>query len=293
MSVTFLLAKFVGRLAFTVLTTQKKIIRMNLEIAFGESKSSSEIDQIIRHNFIHMAQIFFEILKLSGEDSEKFKSLIQYSDGSLETLRSLSQRAKGIIVITAHYGNWEVLARSIAEQGVKEHIVYRPLNNPYITGWINRSRERYPSMLIPREKVLTDSARLLKNNEAIILAIDQNQAEGGIFVPFFSKLAATARGPAVLARRFKAPVLAAYARRCGNNKHIIHFKEINIIHSPSLKDFVKLNVESFNSFVEEIIREEPSQWLWAHPRWKTRPQAEEKSLLNKEIPEIYQGQKQI
>ncbi|MDH4129167.1 MAG: lysophospholipid acyltransferase family protein, partial [Spirochaetota bacterium] len=121
-----------------------------------------------------------------------------------------------------------------------------------------------------RKNSFIEGSKALKNNELLAFLIDQNQARGGIFVPFFGKLASSPRGPALMAKRFKSPVMGTYIKRNPDSTHTVTFKEIKLVESSSIKEYLYTNTYNFSNFFEELIRENPDQWYWFHNRWKTQ-----------------------
>ena len=265
-----LLVKGVSYLTFCVAFSLRKFAKNNLEIAFGKTKTSKEINEIRLKCFLNLGKLVFEILGFSKLTPIMLKNVIHFSGESLETIKNLSQKGKGIIVISAHYGNWELLGLVISYLGFKLNIIYRPLENDLLNGYINDRRKLFNSKLILRKNSFIEGSKALKNNELLAFLIDQNQARGGIFVPFFGKLASSPRGPALMAKRFKSPVMGTYIKRNPDSTHTVTFKEIKLVESSSIKEYLYTNTYNFSNFFEELIRENPDQWYWFHNRWKTQ-----------------------
>jgi KDO2-lipid IV(A) lauroyltransferase len=196
---------------------------------------------------------------------------IKISDSSLNTIKTLHKRGRGIICISAHYSNWELIALVIPHFGYLLNIIIRSLDNRLLNTFINRRRTAFNAKIMDRKNGYYQSCKALRNNEVIALLVDQNQAKGGIFIPFFGKLAATARGAASLARRTNASVMFTYVYRNSDNSHTLTFEEAKVIDYKSIKDFINLNTKKFSDYFEALIKEKPEQWLWFHDRWRTRP----------------------
>ncbi len=268
---SMIIASIVGYVIFIFSFQLKKESYKNLCFAFANTKSDSEIRLIRRKCFVNVGKSIFEVLGFSKFNSENLMDNIRLSDNSLNTIKALHKKGKGIICISAHYSNWELLALVIPYLGYLLNIIIRPLDNSLLNTFINKRRMAFGAKIMDRKNGYYQSCRALRNNEVIALLVDQNQVKGGIFVPFFAKLASTARGAASMARRTNASVMLAYIYRDSHNVHTLTFKEIKLINSKSIKEFIYINTKRFSSYFEDIIKDKPDQWLWFHDRWKTRP----------------------
>ncbi len=272
--ILFKLADMIGYLVLLFSRSLREEVDKGLGQAFSNTKSDQDIHEIRRKCFVHLVKLLFEILQFSYMTHKKLTKRIHFSKESLNTIKTLSQKGKGIICVSAHYGNWELLALVIASLGYSLNIVIRPLDNKLLNEYLNKRRQILKSRLIERENAYLEGCGILNKNEILALMIDQNQAKNGIFVPFFGKEAATAKGVAILAKRSNAPVMAAHIHRNPDHTHTVTFKEIKVQKLKSIKDYVYCNTRNFTSYFENVIRHQPEQWLWFHPRWKTRPPSE-------------------
>ncbi len=274
-SLRYLFGKVIGRLIYFLAPSLREETLKGLMTAYAGEKSRDEIHRIRRKCFTHLGAFIIEILGMAQYQNGRLSKAIRFSEKSLEIIETLHRRGKGIICLSAHYGNWELLALVIARLNYSLNIVYRPLDNELINRYINTLRINHPSRLIPRDKAYRKGSEVLSDNEIVALLVDQNQSVNGVFVPFFGKLASTAKGAAILARRTNASVMGAYIQRNPDFTHTVTFREIEVIKASSNQEYIYKNTHLFTGFFENVIREAPEQWFWFHPRWKTRPVLEE------------------
>lgn len=270
-TIVFKIATLFGYLLYLFGVSLRKEAYKGLFLAFGKTKTNNEIRAINKNSFIHIGKLFFEVIQFTKWTPEKLEQKIHFSKGSLETIKSLSQKGKGIVLVSAHFGNWELLVLVIGYLGYSLNIVFRPLDNRLLNQYVNKRRIMYNSRLVSREEAFNKGCYALKQNELVILLTDQNQAKGGIFVPFFGKPASTAKGAAVLTKRTNASMMAAYVERNLDHTHTITFKELKTQKMNSSKEFIYSTTKQISAFFEKVIEHRPEQWLWIHPRWKTRP----------------------
>jgi KDO2-lipid IV(A) lauroyltransferase len=185
-------------------------------------------------------------------------------------LAAAAARGRGVLLLTAHYGNWELLAASRALTAHELSVVIRPLDHPVLDRVVARFRERTGVELITRHRGLREILDALRRGRLVGILLDQNVSRGqGVFVPFFGVPASTSKSLAVISLRTGAPVVPAFIRRRPDGRHRI---EIGAALPPPPDGDVVAYTASFNRAIEEAIRQAPEQWFWLHRRWKTRPQ---------------------
>jgi len=174
----------------------------------------------------------------------------------------------GAVFIAGHFSNWEIMAITLVESGIKCHVTYRPANNPIIDQRIIDTRKRYGVSLQAakgREGGM-GLLRALARKETIVLMNDQKYNEG-VAAPLFGHDCMTADGPARLAIRFGVPLIPFTLRRLGG----LRFR--STVHEPIAIEYDKgeaaipETVRRINAFMEARIREAPEQWFWVHRRW--------------------------
>lgn len=242
----------------------------NLREAFGDEMTEREIRALARAVFRHFATGAFEFFRLLSLSRDQIEALIdvegsEYLDGALA-------EGKGCIIVTAHYGNWELLARRFGLMGYKVNVIARDSDDPGMTGIATRIRETGGYKVFDRDQPVIGAFKCLRRNECLGILPDQHEA-GGIFVDFFSRPVATATGPAVLSLKTGAPIVPAFASRQPDGRYRgIIYPRIDFTPSgDEEKDTYDLTAR-ITSVIEREVRANPSQWLWFHDRWKSKPE---------------------
>lgn len=206
---------------------------------------------------------FFYLLHLSKEDMGKLITI----EGT-EHIDEALAKGHGIILITAHFGNWEIFARKLVLLGYPVNVIARDSDDPGMTGIGNAVRESGGYHVLPRDDAALPSIRCLRKNQVLGILPDQN-TWSGIFVDFFGRPVATATGPAVFSLRTGAPICCGFARRekDGSFKATI-YPPIDVPLTGDQDTDVYNITTVFSKVIEDEIRRYPSQWLWVHDRWR-------------------------
>jgi KDO2-lipid IV(A) lauroyltransferase len=179
---------------------------------------------------------------------------------------------RGILVLAAHYGNWELLAASHALSVFPLSVVVRPLDHPMMERLVDRFRRRSGVELIGKRRALGEILDALRRGRMVGILLDQNASRAeGVFAPFFGVPASTSKGLALIALRTGAPVLPIFIRRMQGGRHLVQADPV--VEVPADGDPIAYTA-AFNRSIETAIRRAPEQWFWMHNRWKTRPELE-------------------
>ncbi len=266
-----LLGVFFGNTFYVLSARYRRVALKNLRAAYGDKKPEAEIRWMARQVFINFARGAVEFFYLLSLSRDEINAMVDVE--GLERLDDALAEGKGCIVITAHYGNWELLARKMAILGYKANVIARDSDDPGMTGIANRIRENGGYKVFDRDQPIIGAFRCLKNNECLGILPDQNESNG-IFVDFFSRPAATAIGPAVLSLRSGAPVLAMFAPRQPDGRYrVIVYPRIDFEPTGDEERDIRELTARITSIIECEIRNNPTQWLWLHDRWKKSEEA--------------------
>jgi len=265
-----------GMLIYKLDRRHRKVVLNNLNIAFGQEKTESEIQALCGRCFKNLGRIVFDI----GWISVSNKTLDRYEVQGEEHIRRAYQQGKGVLILTAHFGNWELLREAgyavLKRFGWRSSIVARRLDFEPLERFFLEVRSRLGTRVLPTKRktyqaileILADKAH--KNN--VVLLNDQRvDWYEGVFVNFFGALACTNTGLARLARQTGAPVVPLYVIRTENG-FIGQFQpEIPWIHHDDEYWELAENTQQYNNNIEAMVRKYPEQWFWVHNRWKTKP----------------------
>ena len=182
--------------------------------------------------------------------------------------RALKDDGIGALLLSAHFGNWELSAIPGCRAGLQQHNFYRRPNNPYSDAVIRRLRRPLTpgGFLYKGAEGARQAYALLKKGEHIGMLVDQKHNDG-IPVPFFGRDAMTTPAPAVFAQRIKVPIIVDKVERLGGARFRITIYTIELAESVDRKADIAETTRRINALFEEWIRERPDLWLWAHRRW--------------------------
>ena len=190
-----------------------------------------------------------------------------------ELVRILLEQETGVILLTGHFGNWEVVGYLMATLGFPSVSVARPLDNPYVNDYVMGVRERTGQSILYKKGAAYSMSDVLERRGALAFIADQDAGRKGMFVDFFGRPASTYRSIALMALRHQVPVVVGYGKRLGNNfrfemgiQRIIHPHEWQ--EKPDPQTWI---TQEFTRALEQVVRAAPEQYLWVHRRWKHRP----------------------
>jgi KDO2-lipid IV(A) lauroyltransferase len=271
LSFSYGLAKGLGSFVYHVIGFRKKIVLDNLHIAFGNEKNDAEIAELAHQAYQNIAMSFIELM-VSAKLINSVLHMIEVKH--IEVVHRLLKNGHGLIMVSAHLGNWE-LQGAAAAAIIKSPVTVAATkqSNPYINRFITQRRNELGMQVAGSKGARKLLLRALKNHEAIGLVADQNAGRDAVFVDFFGKLAATQPGPAQLALKYKAPIVVGAAVRTGPGKFKILHQEVEIDDDDTLESLTQRHVK----ILEGFIRQYPEQYFWLHRRWKRRPPHELKT----------------
>jgi KDO2-lipid IV(A) lauroyltransferase len=266
-SYLYAFAKNIAALAYIFAKKHKKIALDSLGIAFGEEKSPQEIER-----FIYLAKSAVELM-FFFDKPQALKNRVQIQ--GKENLDQALACGRGVILVSAHFGNFPLLLGRLAMEGYKVGGIMKPMHDPGMEKIFLRKREKFGVRTIysqPRSECVNNSIQALRNNELIFIPIDQNFGTGGVFVDFFGRKAATATGPVILAQRTKAALIPCFILRQPDDQHRIIFQaELKLEEGKDPQDVILVNIQKLTGIIEFYIRKYPAEWGWIHRRWKSKP----------------------
>lgn len=269
-SLALFLGGAIGSLAFRILKKHRKIAFSNLERAFGPALSVKEKERIARGVFSHLSIMIFEFTMLPWLGRGKMERLVKWS--GLENMDRALARGRGVIILTAHFGNWELLGSCLGLAGYRPEIVVRALDSRLFEKFVSWVRTRSGNRVVYKKGAMRKLMKRLARNSAVAILVDQNVTRReGFFVDFFGVPACSNKGPALLALASGAPVVPVFIRRQGAG-HLIEVQaEVEVADTGDREKDAAVNTARFAKVVEQMVRRHPEEWFWVHNRWKTRP----------------------
>lgn len=268
---------FMGSLIYFLSSRHRRLCLRNLEIAFGSSLEKEQKKRIARSAFRHFGRMIFDTVKFAHLKKASRASLFQIE--GIENLHQALAERKGILIFSAHLGNWEIASWPVASL-VPLHVVARPLDNPGLDKEWQRLREKLGAKVISKFQAARPILQALKANEAVAILIDQNVLRSqAVFVDFFGRLAATTPAVAIFHLRSGAPIVPIFCLMTPDKKyHLKIFPPLSFRLTSGPESELLLQItQILTKIIEQEIRQFPEQWLWFHDRWRTRPENESRS----------------
>lgn len=261
-----------GLLAFYLLKKEREKTIRNLTIAYGETKSTTDIRQMAKSVFSNLGRGAAEMLiKLEVDDKEIYFSNVEVI--GLENAEKAYARGNGIINIVPHLGCWEALPKAYTMLGFKAGTVAKSLKNERLNNWLLEKRQFKGFKVLQRGSSYKTILKFLTQNNSLGMLIDQDTSVKGVFVDFYNKPAYTPIGAAMLALDSDAAVFTtSYIRTSGNKYKFVFGEALEVTRTGDRKEDLRINTERFHQAVEKQIMQYPEQWVWMHERWKTTPE---------------------
>ncbi|MBN1913508.1 MAG: lysophospholipid acyltransferase family protein [Candidatus Omnitrophica bacterium] len=264
-------AKLVAFLGYMLAAKHRRIALESLRIAFAGQKSEEEMRDIAKNCFLSMAKAGAELMFLMNKPALMKRNITIEGE---EILRGALAKGKGVILVSAHFGNFPIMLGKLSLEGYNTAAILRHMRDMRAEKMFEQKRKLFGIKSIytqPRTACVADSIKFLRNNGIIFIPLDQNFGSGGIFVDFFNRKAATATGPVVLALRTKAEVLPCFIiRQKDNTNKIIFEPAVKLEEGSDSADTLLRNTQKLTTIIESYIRRYPAEWGWIHRRWKSK-----------------------
>lgn len=259
-----------GKLAYLILPEARKITLKNLKIAFSQLDANS-YSKISLKVFESLGKNSVDAVRLQKMSWEEINKIVKIE--GMEHFEKAYSTGKGVMAVTGHIGNFELLAAYFSLRGYKISVIGRELYDPRLNELLIKNRQRMGVQNISSTVSVKEVIRALNSGRALGVLMDQDTSRvRGIFVNFFEKLARTPVGSIILALRFNYPIvpMAIVQTEKGNYKIIIR-EEIKPIIEKRREENIFYLTQKCTDFLEEVIRRYPDQWVWMHKRWRTTP----------------------
>lgn len=257
----------VGRFIGQRVGFRRSIAIDNLRHAYPDRPASWH-HEMSAASFASVGVTLFELLRvdrLSPDDLGRSVIL----EGA-EVLRTAARSGSGVILLTAHYGSWEIIPHVVSTVlGNSITVLVRNLANPQIDRAVDRLRRTCGAVTVPSSIAVRELYRTLERGGMVFMAADQSAAQESTRVSFFGRMTPAFEGPAVLALRQKAQIVFTVARRMPDDRYHLRFEPIPT-HDLDPEDQLAVQrlTERYMETTERAIRQDPSQWMWMHRRWK-------------------------
>ena len=276
-----IIANLISHLLTFFLKREKAIAVAQLKFALNLNADESII--ILRKSFVNSILSVVEIFKLkhifktskkqadNNENLNLKDTLGSVCFDNLDLVKSVLDENKGLIFLTSHYSNFDLMAAFFAYQGIQMSVMARQANNKNLQFILKKIREDYGAEMLWRDansKTTSAWLKAIKSNRAICALIDQDVNLENKFCNFFNLEAAYPIAPVDLAIRFKKPILIGRVMRLKNCKFRIEMKRVAWEEEEDPQQYV---LSEYSKYLEEQILLDPTQWVWWHRRWRRRP----------------------
>jgi Kdo2-lipid IVA lauroyltransferase/acyltransferase len=262
-----------GLLFYRISPRHRRIALGNVKQAFGDSMSPTHRARLARSSFAHAGMIMADAAYFPRTARRPLESVAVY-EGKEHLLEAASE-GRGVLVFSAHFGHWELVALLQARLGVPFTMVVRPLENARLNDFLTRLRGLTGNEVIAKYDAARGVLRALRGGRAVALLIDQNvRGEGGLFVDFFGLAASTTPALAIFALKCGVPMVPVFSYPRPDGRLLIRYgPPLRAERRGSLPDDILATTRRCTAVLEEEIRRHPEYWLWMHNRWRTRPPA--------------------
>ena len=258
-----------GLLIYALWGSRRNIALYNIRSAVerGALTLSENPRAVIRRNFRNLGKFIVEVNKIYYGFADSIFKTVDLRGA--ENFAKAQRKRKGVIFITGHCGNWELMAVYLSMTLGRASIIARKQNNEYVNRFIERTREKYGNHIIYKQGALRQILASLKKKEAVAILMDQSVIKSeGLIIHFLGKNAYAMKTPAIIARKTGAAVVPLFIRRTGTG-HIIEIQEeIPLVEAGDGDTALLHDTINFSRPIEEYIEKYPSDWLWIHKRWK-------------------------
>jgi KDO2-lipid IV(A) lauroyltransferase len=250
----------------------REIAMDGLRRAFREW-DEARVERTARAVYSHFGAVLLDILWMSRQPRSRLLSIVEW-DGR-ERVEAAYATRRGILFVTAHFGNWEIHAIDHAWRHEPIGVIARPLDNPALDERLCTFRRRSGNTVIYKRHALAQVLRMIRAGAGVAVLVDQNvQEQDGIFVDFFGRPAATTTVAAAVARKTGCVLMPTRAVLLPNGHyHLTYEPPLEWTATGDRDTDVAAITQALTKRIESWVRETPEQWLWVHKRWKTQPRA--------------------
>jgi KDO2-lipid IV(A) lauroyltransferase len=270
-------ARMMGRIWHRLIRRHRERALEHLRMALGDRYDEAALRRIARQSFEHFVQVYLvEMIQTPRLVNEwSWARCVELSDLG-PALRELLRERRGAIMLTPHFGNFELLGYTIARLGIPLTAVMRPLDNPRLNEHLIASREAGGLSLLFKKGATATAQEVLQAGGTLCFIADQNAGRKGVFVDFFGRQASTYKSIGLLAMNHRVPIIVGYATRTRPGFHYaVHVERIIQPEEWEQQDKpLHWVTQEYSKAMEAGIRKHPEQYLWIHRRWKSRPKDE-------------------
>ena len=268
-SASLWLGRRLGTAAFFFNKKRRLVAYANLKAAFAKEKSPQELRCITKRVYQNMVQTLMEVLNLTKVNKKYYDKYIEIVN--LERLRNAAKSGRGTVLLTAHFGDWEMSSLTSSVIGFPILVLVREQKMKRLNELLNRLRESNGCKVIRKGMDVKNILKALRGKNIVGILSDQDAGRNGVFVDFFGRPTSYHSGPFEMAKHTDSLILPNLIVRTGGPYHKLYLEEYIDFRENNSPDAIKENIQRFAKLLESYVRKYPDQWLWLHKRWKSTP----------------------
>lgn len=253
------------------------VIRYHRRDAFDALQQSlpatteREQREIVRNMYAGLGMNIIEFIRLLNMSREDILGGYIAVEGE-DNIREALGRNRGVLVLTGHIGCWDLLCAVTPQFGYPLTVITKRIKQEAVHRLWLHMRNRFGVNYLPAQQAYRSCLKVLRKNELVGFILDQNMIDKeGVFVEFFGRPACTSPGLAYLAAQAQAPIVPIFIERRPDSTHMIHIQPLIEPPPDRQKESIIEATQTYTRTLEEYIRQHPSDWIWIHRRWRTRP----------------------
>ncbi|HEY2816668.1 MAG TPA: 4'-phosphopantetheinyl transferase superfamily protein [Casimicrobiaceae bacterium] len=266
-----------GRILFHLLPFRRSVVLENLRRVFGDTVPAAEVERLAQAHYAHLAKLGVEFFKFRWWSAEKKRAVVRVEN--LDAFVAAFRGGKGVLILTGHFGNWEVATvagfQNYPEVHGRFHFVRRPIKPRWLDTLVTRRFNRAGFGVMGKRGSLDQIVERLEAGDVIVFPFDQYaHRPDGIDVEFFGHAAGTFKSLAIIALATGSPVLPASSWREPDGRHVLRFEEpVASVEDDNTNEAIRKTTRAFNAALERLVLRHPEQWYWVHRRWKSAARA--------------------
>ncbi len=268
-SISLWIGRRLGSIAFFFNKKRRLIAYANLKAAFAKEKRPADLKSITKKVYQNLVQTFMEVLNLTKVNRKYVDSYVEVVN--MERIRNASSSGRGTILLTGHFGNWELSSLVSSVEGYPILVLAREQKMKRLNELLNRLRESNGCKVIRKGISTKNILKALYEKNIVGILSDQDAGKAGVFVDFFGRPTSSHSGPMEMAKRTNSIILPNFIVRTKGPHHKLFLEEYIDFRNSRPADDIKDNLQKFMKLLESYVRRYPDQWLWLHKRWKSTP----------------------
>lgn len=259
---------WLGGLAWERFGLRRAEVLRELTISFPEL-GESELVSLGQRCYVNLGRTFVEMFLAPALPTGRMTAMIEMEGRAV--LDTALAEGRGVVNVTFHYGDWELMGAYTARLGYPLDVIARGQKNPWFHRYVTRMRAASGMRLIPVTQAPRAVPRALRQGRIVSFLADQDAHADGEFVQFLGRPASTPKGPALYAFRYGCPVVFTLMLPLEDGRWRVHFERAPRPETEDREQFVRELTDWYTRRLEDFVRSRPEHWFWPHRRWKTRP----------------------